>query len=399
MPPVPEAEQIELDDGLISQTFLNYHDRCDRAAYLYRRWSGGAPAHALNRGTLFHIFAERALRHLIAEEEQSLPPEMAKEMMLEVLRDNPTLAVPAKERDVLRELAWNWATGTSFWPEFIVGVEEQMTLQVGKWTIRCRIDLVEAPPRVCEVTDWKTAWAQDTSVEFTTNGQVAIGTEGWPKWGGNFQTQVYALALAEGVNGDGLPLAHDFDTFKMKLVYPRWPRPDGLATKECTITRAQLLDFKDDLEVQLDRVEESLRTREWQATPGSHCSECPAPRACPLPRHLRGDSQLPIDAPLGDAVELARWHFFTSNDTRDVMRRLKAWAKVNGPIPLGDDTDMEYAFSDEFREEIPDKERLRLAVEGAANYGEEFNWTHFVRERSSTKFSKRKVAPKPKESK
>lgn len=392
MPPVPEDEQIELDDGVISQTFLNYHDTCHRSAYLYRRWSGGAPAHALNRGTLFHLFAEAAIRHLIAEGERQLPPEMGKDLMLDILRDNPSLAVPARERDTLRQLAWNWCEGTIFEPSNIIGIEESMTLQVGNWTIRGRIDLVEQPLYYCDVTDWKTSWAQDTSVEFTPSGDVATEIDGRIKWGGNFQTQLYALMMAFGVNADGLPLAHDLDRFRMKLKYPRWLRPEGLATKECVVHRSQLLDFKLDLEAQLAVIEASLESREWQATPGSHCSECPARYACPLPRHLRPNSQLTVDAPIEEAIELAQWHYFAAQDARDVMKRLKAWAKVNGqPIPVGED--IEYAFIDSYTEQIKDKNRLWLAVEGAVNYGEPFNRDQHVSQRSSTNFKQRKINP------
>jgi hypothetical protein len=390
MPPVPAEENIELDDGFVSQTFLNYHDRCDRAAYLYRRWAGGAPAHALNRGTLFHIFAERALRYLIDADEKKLPPETGKEIMLEVLRDNPTLAVPARERDVLRELAWNWSEGTVVDPANIVGVEESMTLQLGQWTIRCRIDLIEQPFYFLDVTDWKTSWAIDDSVEFEASGEIVLDPRsGKAKWGGNFQTQVYATVLAFGHNADGLALGHDIDYFRLRYAYPRWLRASGLAKKECVVRREQLMDFKADLEVQLARMEASLASGEWQPTPGTHCSECPAPRACPLPRHLRADSQLPLDAPIEDAIALAQWWHFSTGDTRDVKRRLKAWAKVNGPIQYADD--LELVFTDQRVEEIRDKPAMYAAIAAATEYGEPFERNDHVKQRSSTKFDKRKI--------
>lgn len=399
MPPVPPDEQIELDDGFVSQTMLNYHDRCDRAAYLYRRWSGGAPAHALNRGTLFHVFAERALRHLIDEDEPQLPPETGKDIMLDVLRDNPTLAVPARERDVLRELAWNWCEGVRINDPRtrIVGIEEPMTLQLGRWTIRARIDLI-LQGKFLDVTDWKTSWALDDSVEFEASGELIVDPRsGKAKWGGNFQTQVYATLLAFGQNADGLALGHDIDYFRLRYAYPRWLRRKGphaeLATKECVVRREQLLDFKLDLEVQLDRLEASLESGEWQPTPGTHCSECPAPRACPLPRHLRGDSQLPLDAPLEEAIELAQWWHFNTGDTRDVKRRLKAWAKVNGPIPYA--ADLELAFTDQPVEEVRDKPAMWKAIEAAAEYGKPFNRNDHVKRRQSTKFDKRKVKRPP----
>jgi len=399
MPPVPPDENIELDDGFVSQTMLNYHDRCDRAAYLYRRWSGGAPAHALNRGTLFHIFAERGLRHMIDEDEPQLAPEVGKDIMLDVLRDNPTLAVPARERDVLRELAWNWCEGTTINDprRRIVGIEEPMTLKIGPWTIRARIDLI-LQGQYLDVTDWKTSWALDDSVEFEASGELIVDPRsGKAKWGGNFQTQVYATLLAFGANADGLALGHDIDFFRLRYAYPRWLRRKGptaeLATKECVVRREQLIDFRLDLEVQLDRLEASLDSGEWQPTPGTHCSECPAPRACPLPRHLRGDSQLPLDAPLEEATALAQWWNFTTADTRDVKRRLKAWAKVSGPIPIG--TDLELVFSDSVVEEIRDKPAMFTAMAEAAEYGKPFDRTAHVKRRQSTKFDKRKVKRPP----
>lgn len=396
MPPVPEDEQIELDGRMVSMTLLDFHDNCDRAAYLYRRWSGGAPSHHLNRGSLFHIWADTALNYLIERNEPKLPGEVGKDILLDVLKANPTLAVPARERDVLRELVWNWCEKVVIEDprERIAGIEVPMNLQIGDWTIRCRLDLVLTnPQRVGKIIDWKTSWALDDNMEWVENDLDALEPGQRLKWGGNFQTQVYALAVADGLTNDGLPLGHDIDQFVLEQQYPRYKWRDGLARRRAVIRRQQLLDFRLDLEAQLERLEASLESRLWQPTPGSHCSTCPAPRACPLPRHLRPDSQLPVDAPIEDAIALAQWWHFNTDDGRDVKARLKRWASANETaIPYG--KDLELAFVTREKREIKDRDALEQAVTRSAEFGEEFDYSQHEKRRPAIEFIKRKTNKK-----
>lgn len=385
LPPIPEEERAGVEVGYVpegggprrvSQTFLGKHDRCERAAFLYAKHDGGAGSHPLERGTVFHEFAARANRHLVAEGEKMIPPEVAKDLMLEVLEEEFHRVVPAGERDSLRAMAYNFAAGWGVEPESVVAVEETCELELGGWIIRGRIDFAQlvGTARI-DVSDYKTSFAMPTQEEFESD----------------FQTQLYALALAFGTLGStGLRLGAGVEEFGLRQVFPRYLHDDGLAERFHLVTKQELLDLRLDVETQLRRLEGNIESGKWQAVPGSHCSECPSPNECPLPRHLRPDSQMVV-GDLDAAEKLARWIVVEEERLKRARSRLKAFAENEGleAIPAG--TDYEFAFTFEEREEIVDKSEMWLAVEGAVEYGHPFDRAQHVRQRKSTRFGKRRV--------
>ena len=167
-------------------------------------------------------------------------------------------------------MAYHFAEGTFFQnpTQTIVGVEQGLSLDLGGWTLRGRIDLVEQPHfGRLDVTDWKSSFAMPTADE----------------WEGDYQTKLYALLLAFGVTEYGACLGADVEEFGLYLRFPRYLRDEGLAYKYTSISRVELVDLRLDLEDQLGRLEASLESQEWAATPGSHCAECVSPVECPCP--------------------------------------------------------------------------------------------------------------------
>ena len=130
--PCPQCEGAGRDPELavevpdkVGQTFLKYEDRCPRSAYLYLKFRGGPGAHALARGEAFHDFAARATATLIANDEPTIPHDVARAILDEVLTDRIDLVIPAAERDALRAMAWNWSAATSIDPSQIVLVDRK----------------------------------------------------------------------------------------------------------------------------------------------------------------------------------------------------------------------------------------------------------------------------------
>jgi hypothetical protein len=86
LPPVAPLERPRR----FSQTLLRHANTCKRAGYLYVRHHGGMPAHALDRGTAFHMAKARVLDLLI--EQHSEEPELGEQeekLREEVLEDQP----------------------------------------------------------------------------------------------------------------------------------------------------------------------------------------------------------------------------------------------------------------------------------------------------------------------
>lgn len=388
LPPVEHLVEVPRRP---SQTFLGHHEVCDRMAYLWLKHGGGAGSHPMNRGSLFHIFAELATLELIAKGENMMPPKEAAQLMRKVLREHATLTVPAKERDALRRMAWSWAAGTWVDPERTVCVERLLELEIGEWTIRGKIDRAELDAfGHAEIHDYKTSWALPDSEEFASGG---FDRDGWPRYGGDYQTQIYALLFAFGSSeGYDHPPGEGVERFHLFLDFPQYPTEEGIAYRDAWVTRGQLASFRDDLADQLARLEANEKTGKWQPTPGHHCGRCPAPRECPLPRHLRPDSQLePGDTKA--AEELATWLKFRQPETKRVQRRLREFTKREGLTLVRAGHDEAYVFEHTLTEKIKNKTKLRLAVEGAVEYGHPFDWEEHVTVSHGTRFKLQTVEP------
>jgi hypothetical protein len=402
LPPVDEAEQPDLPaDWRPSQTFLKVHDRCDRAAFLYLKYGAGAGSHELNRGSIFHAVVERLTKLALREGEGRVPPEWGKDELLAYYDENPHLQVHAVERDALRYMVSNWCEYEYIDAERVLGVELPFTLEIGDFTIQGHIDRVDnLGGGACEVVDYKTSFAMPDPEEFK---QQSFTRDGRPYFAGNFQTMLYALGVAEGETEMGR-IGADFDRFRLALRFPRFARLEGLATRGVTVTRQQLLDFRLDVEHQLRRLREvNLGEGRWQATPGTHCAECPCEYDCPLPRLLRPESQHASLDSLEDLEAAAANRYFMSRRAEKLGRRLKKAAlkleaEQPGVLDLGDGVrgvrcgnDNAYIFVEKDGEEVRDKAELQAAIEASNAYGEKIDTGEHFKPRVGTEFLKRKI--------
>jgi hypothetical protein len=423
LPPVPEDRQPRVPE-VPSQTFLQLHDACDRNAYLFLRYRGGAGAHELNRGALGHDVFDRLLRILVASHRragdvstagadyqpspeevenqamQKVPPELGRDVLIEVMRERPELQVPAKERDALRYMVDHWCRGNVF-DKPILGIEQTLTLQVGPYRVMARADLIEdGGNRVCEITDWKTSFPP-TYDEFV---KQVYDDEGNPYWAGNFQLNMLAVLAAFGVTDDGMPLGN-FDRYKLTLAFPRELRADGIVRRSIEVTLPQLATFREDLELQIARlVEVNVGERRWQPTPGNHCRYCTAPNACPLPPILRPESQLadPDNVTIDDLERMAANSNFMSTRATKLKSRIRTAAERleeenPGALDLGNGDrgvrigrDLAFIFVPREGEEVIDKAALADAME-AAEHGAPFVRSDHFRVTEGTSFEKRKV--------
>lgn len=402
LPAVDEDERPVLAaDWNPSQTFLRTHDRCDRAAMLYLKYRAGAGGHPLNRGSVFHAVAEAIGRHAIEHGEGKVSPEIGKDLLIEYLDRNPHLQVEAKERDDLRWMVVNFCLAEYFEPETIISLESSFELEVGGFIITGRLDRAERLEEgMVEVVDYKTSPGMPDAEEFRRQSYRDDGT---PRWAGDFQTNIYALAVAFGTF-DGFRIGEGYERFRLSLRFPRFLYPDGLGRRTVVVTREQLLDFKFDLEQQLRRLRDvNLATGKWQPTPGQvACAECPAEYACPLPMLLRADSQLANAETVEDLERLATAAEFQSKRASDLRRRVKKRAEAleaekPGTLDLGDGmvgvrcgSDVAYVFQTGVRESV-DKASLATAVDKAKAWGEDFNLEDHVTVSTPTEFKKRKI--------
>lgn len=399
LPAIPVDERVKVSRAP-SQTFLGWRDVCHRAAYLYVKHAGGPGGHQLHRGTVFHMVVERLTNRCIERGERQVSPEDAKRELAAVFAEFPELTVPAIERDYLRMLVFHWAVGSYFDPAKIVGVEQFLTLDVGPWQVRAKVDLIEQPVwNMLDITDYKTQRNMPSGEEWHAGGHDERGN---PRFGGNFQTILYGAVAAFGRTPEGLQLGEGVDRFRLFLRFPSILWDDGLARKEAEVSRLMLADFLDDLRAQLAGLQVSIDSGKWQPTPGSHCDRCPAEAECPLPRHLREASRAARVETVDDLETLAANWRFAGRRNKALKATIKGAAeRMNLEVVYtGRDTGLKFIPVDREGFKTGALPNVRTAVEGAARYGQgldehgQFDFAPFVKRSQYTTFDERKVPPR-----
>lgn len=408
LPPVAEGERNivrdyllrhDRPDGVFEPTvkFLQTHDRCHRAAHLSAKYGSGPGTHEMNRGTIVHIALDRLTNLCIDRDEQSPDPDTGKRVVNDVMREHPELTVPAHERDACRYMVDHFCRGT-YWAkprEQIIGVELELELPIlgGRFVIRGRLDLVEQPsPYTLDVVDYKTSFAMPEKEEWATGG---LDENGNPRFGGNMQTQLGALLLRFGMTPDGLQIP-EAERYRMFLRFPRFLDEEGLKYREAEISTRQLDTFYEDVETQAAQVVRGMETGKWQPTPGSHCGECPSEVECPLPRHLRAESQLNL-ATVEDLERMAANRYFMQRRSERLIRRIRKRADQLGLEMVYAGSDVGFKFVPKTTEKIVDRIDLRYSIEEAVNYGRglaedgTFPWEKHTKTSHGVSFEKRKL--------
>jgi hypothetical protein len=363
----PVAENIERPDTL-RQSLLARHDKCPRSAYLAQKYDTASVA--MDRGTAFHAFVERAIQTMRDQDETTMPGEQARELADAVMAEATDLVLPTEEQDAVRLMAWNWAESFVLDWDTIVGVEVPLSMELGGFTLTGRVDLIEAVGQTLYVRDWK------TSLNIRKREEVQRG----------FQGQMYALLLLEGVTSKGMSLGAGINDVWFYETYPRYRTDEGtLIAKEGSWARPELMDFKVSLERNLERFADSLETGDWPARDGSWCSTCPAQTECPIPAHLRFEAEITNLAEATDAFSLK---LANEREGRRIQSALRGWVQENGPIYVGD-----YAFDAAATESriVKDWDQLILALHRTSEVGAPFEMNDHVELRTATKFGKRKL--------
>lgn len=355
----PPVEPIDVPEKF-SQTFLRHYEECPRSAYLYAKYRGGAASHPLERGTLFHTFAEQAIKTMIEHGENSMPPEQGKELMEHLVNTEPHV-VPYSEIDDLYGMAWNFCEATWIDPATVIAVEAMFELEVAGRILRGRIDLATAEGRVAEVIDYKTKFAPPP-------GRGALKT---------FQTALYSTGIRYG-SLDGAPILDHLEHFSLREEYPRtiWEE-DGkptLAYRDALVSADQLGAFRIYLEGLVGRVERSFATWDFKAVEGDHCSYCPCRAECPIPVYLRGDSFRPEDEVIESdeqAAAAASRRFFMKKQLASDLKALKVWANEHGEIRYGRDLILENTATETTK--LKSKPKLVESIDAAVTYGKPFD--------------------------
>lgn len=365
----PVEKNVERPESL-RQTTLSQFDKCPRSGYLALRYGGGVGTHAQARGTAFHMMAEEATRQMVAQGERRFPPELARDLMEQVLQENPDLVVPVAEHESLRSMAWNWAKGTEL-ARRPAGIERKIALDLDGWRLHGTLDLLFIEGREVRIKDYKT-------------GFVIPKQEVYER---SFQPQFYGLLAAEGVYEDtGERVMRQIEGVHAHQLYPRhFNEATGQLDGRYAYFEAEdLAAFKESVRTVLRRIEHGLKTGEYPAIAGDHCGLCPAPHECPIPKEFRRESAVTTLEEAMDTIAVAEGLATEANRLKGYVR---VYAESNEleAVPLAPDSDQEYAFIVTRSEVVADKGAVKQALAERTGSAESF-----FKPRISTKFAKRK---------
>lgn len=325
LPPIPKKARVAPPEK-ISQTLLSKWDTCHRSAYLYLKHKGGPQSHAMARGEAFHQFVEEAVAYLRDEGETEMPAEVGKDRMMELIARRRDLVLPEHEQNALRALAWNWCAATVVDPDRLVGIEQMIELEVGGWIVRGKLDFAEV------LTDFNRAVVRDykTALAVPSQDEIENGAK-------SFQGRLYACLLLFGLpEGETFPLGVGIDEVDVELCYPRYVNSatGEMVGRTVTWTRDQLVDFRASAEIHVEGLARSLDDGLWQASPGSHCFECPCRPECPIPEQHHDFEEI---ADMDQAVALAEQWYVRDLANRRLKDSLRGFAEqLDEPIYFGD---------------------------------------------------------------
>jgi hypothetical protein len=310
-----------------------------------REWSSASAA----RGILAHRYCARIMETLWMTGETEFPIAEALEVLYEVcaqrdVPDSDVVYIPAREQRYLRMFAirvvaeqggrlrtWNMSkvlsVETRLWAKVTYDHPQGGTVER---TITGQPDLVLAGgDGEVVVIDWKStpkAPAKPPEAKLSGMDWMADDVPNNVSYEGYFQQWVYAVLLLAN-------MPH-IDRVTLRELYPM--DPDGLQVRKATVTRDDLERISRNLSVVVELLDRAImggsESALWKPTPGKHCSYCPRPGTCPIPREERREGA--IESP--EQAEAYGAQALVAKSVYDHRRAaIKAWHEATGlPIPV-----------------------------------------------------------------
>lgn len=373
----------------VRQSLLSKFDECALSAKFYIDLEGGDGhgnwnSHPQARGIIFHRFASKALLAMEEAGENTIPRDVALEILRECLRQHDVDArdqinIPFSQIKDLRWVVMKFAKDNAFQISQLASVEERLEAIVeyegpdGVMVPRMMTGQLDAlfmsTPEHAVVLDWKDTWALPAPKDLSEKGY--------------FQQRFYGFLVLERYRA--------IQEVTLREHYVRHDPGDGVGsgnTREATITREHLADIREEIAALVERFDRAVEHGNypperildekgndtgqneevvlWVPAPGKHCGWCPRPSACPIfpDARVQGAIETPEQAERYAAEALVAK---AALDQR--QKAMKAWADVRGPIPIkhAKDPNRVWGHRKAKRKARPTKAELEnaLMVEGA----------------------------------
>jgi hypothetical protein len=361
----------------VRQSLLSKFDDCALSSKFYidheQDWNG----HPQGRGILFHRFAAKALEAMEQAGENSIPPDVALELLRECLRQHDVeprdqINIPFSQIKDLRWVVIKFAKDNAFEIDKLASVEERLEAVVEyEWDspeglimvprrMTGQIDALFLPePDHAVVLDWKDTWALPAPKELSEQGY--------------FQQRFYGFLVLERY-----PSVREVTLREHYVRHDPGSTVGTGNTRQASITRDDLPDIREEIAALVERfdravehgnwppkVDEETGERErlelWVPSPGKHCSFCPRPSSCPIFPDAR------VRGAITDAETAERYAaeaLVAEAALKQRQNAMKAWGDVRGPIPIkhAKDPNRVWGYKPAKRKSRPTREELEAAL-------------------------------------
>lgn len=364
----------------IRQSLLSEFDLCALETKFDLDYRRGWASHPQARGRIFHSFAAKALTAMSTMNEDTIEVDVALAILMETLRQDEIdrkcpecgsteiehgiangmrkcseghlfetdfVNVPMREVESLYWVVKKWAFGSHFDIHNLVDVEKRLEAPIRyvkngisvERILTGALDALLVEGNYDEhaiVIDWKDTWGMPAPTE--------VSFEGY------FQQRFYGWLVMRNYKS--------VEQVTLRESYVRYGEP-----REATVFRDKLDDIEQELSALVERFDRAVEEDLWTPTPGKHCSYCPRPTACPIPKHARETGKIDSQK---QAEAAARQLIVATAIVDQNKKALEAWAGQNGPIPMRDAKGYRvWGHRESTRTERPTREALEAALKNA----------------------------------
>lgn len=378
-PPPRELSVEEVIEALptLRQSLLSKYDDCPLSSLMEFRFANGWSTHPQAAGTIFHLFAADFMRTLQSVRSQTMPVQLAEQLMIQACRQEGVAArdivrVPLRKMPELRMAARKFASDNRFSFHLIVDVEKRLSASLTyphpdgglvKRTLTGQIDALledKDEPSGAVVIDWKHTWGLPPEPKEKEPGAPEYDDDELRglSYHGYFQQRFYGWLVMKNYPKVMQVTLREFYGLKT-------------AARKATLKRHQLEDVEEELSVLAQAFDEGMmqgsppwpfgywpvldelgvqviedgrpvrefsieRLGRFKPQPGKHCGFCARARDCPIDEDTRIEQGAPPATPeraRGIAGELQ----VVDKVRAKLIGSAKAYVELAGePIPVKD---------------------------------------------------------------
>lgn len=371
----------------LRQSLLQVFDACPQAAKFDIDHRSDWTSHPAARGTLSHRAIGRCLQEMERQGEDRIPVDVALDLFDEIARQHDlpltsqdplaatVVPVPLRELASSRVTVRTWAMYARFDPRLFAGIEKRLSTivrypdpdgQVVEREVTGQIDLLLIDGSTAFVWDWKDTFGIPS--ERLNGGDLPDGDNISPE--GYFQLRVYALLVfATYPRVQRVVLCEAYPRYLSGSVKDRRGRLIN-PVRQATVDRYQLPDLEREIAVLVEQFDRSVMEDVWPAAPGSHCSWCSRPSACPILPEARREGRI---TSLQEAEQVAGLLQVLDAIRKQSSEALRAWSRAHGEVPVrSGKRPLVYGPVVRNRQDKPSRAQLEAHVAAGGKPGELF---------------------------